>query len=131
MKPSNFVNSKFKFEEHVSSKKIPKVPMGRSSTIFNHIEKSTSDLNMNKDVSEIHNVTSVNENINEELKGETTHSLLKEDILNLEPDDTSVDTECILGYENRTMNDESYRKVKNQNLLSHKEIKELTVFFLK
>lgn len=29
------------------------------------------------------------------------------------------------------MQDESYRKVKNQNLLSHKEIKELTMFFLK
>lgn len=51
--------------------------------------------------------------------------------MKLEPDDTSVDTECILDYENITMKEESYRKVKNKNLLSHKEIKEVTKFFMK
>lgn len=53
---------------------------------------------------------------------------MKGDTLRGDPDDTSVDTEHIRDYESIIMKEESYRKVKNQNLLSHKEIKELTIF---
>ena len=55
-----------------------------------------------------------------------------EDLLKIEPDETSVDSDGII--ENNDLiikKDESYRKAKNHNILSHKEIKELTAFFLK
>jgi hypothetical protein len=50
----------------------------------------------------------------------------------IEPDDTSVDTENILEFNEKSIRtDEKMKEINHQNILSHKEIKELTVFFNK
>mmetsp|Transcript_30468 Transcript_30468/g.26987 ORF Transcript_30468/g.26987 Transcript_30468/m.26987 type:complete len:244 (-) Transcript_30468:59-790(-) len=128
--------------------------IGRSSTVFNNTDeknlakdnfglkfKDMTPKQNEKKAPGIRQINSVENNSKDELHNETSElllfknediSLLKEDeILQIEPDDTSVDTEQIKDYENLTMKEESYRKAKNQNLISHKEIKELTIFFIK
>lgn len=60
-------------------------------------------------------------------------SLLPQDqLLDEDPDESVVDTDGIMDFhDNITKKDETYRKVKHHNILSHKEIKSLTLFFTK
>lgn len=50
----------------------------------------------------------------------------------IESEDSGIDTDEIIEFhDNVTKKDESYRKARNHNILSHKEIKDLTKFFTK
>jgi hypothetical protein len=120
--------------------------------VFNNLKDDDAILKRNvNDSSELQNVISLQEDNKDELQDVTgkwflililynvyiDNSILHGDDLSklgleIEPDDTSVDTECILEFnENNMKKDESMKQVKNHNILSVKEIKDLTKYFTK
>lgn len=120
--------------------------------MFNNLKDDDAILKRNvNDSSELQNVISLQEDNKDELQDVTgkwflililynvyiDNSILHGDDLSklgleIEPDDTSVDTECILEFnENNMKKDESMKQVKNHNILSVKEIKDLTKYFTK